>query len=59
MRTRPTIATAVLLVASLTACGSSSDKPAAEAGTSKPTATETGISKECADAVFDLVIDQA
>ncbi|WP_455357117.1 hypothetical protein [Streptomyces sp. SYSU K217416] len=58
MRTRTAIATAVLLVASLTACGSSNNKPAAEASTSKPAATETGISKECADAVFDLMIDQ-
>lgn len=54
-----TIVTAALLVASLAACGSSNDsKPAAAPSTSEPAATETGISKDCADAVFDLMIDQ-
>ncbi|GHB88619.1 hypothetical protein GCM10010306_099640 [Streptomyces umbrinus] len=54
-----TVATAALLIASLTACGSSNDsKSAAAPSTAEPAATETGISKECADAVFDLMIDQ-
>ncbi|CAL9654431.1 hypothetical protein SUDANB54_06752 [Streptomyces sp. enrichment culture] len=52
-----TMATAALLIASLTACGSGS-KPAATPSTAEPAAIETGISKACADAVFDLMIDQ-
>ncbi|GGP87266.1 hypothetical protein GCM10010231_66620 [Streptomyces sindenensis] len=54
-----TMATAALLIASLTACGSGNDsKPTAAPSAAEPAATETGISKACADAAFDLMIDQ-
>lgn len=67
MRFRTTIAATMLLLTSLTACSSGSGSKSTEAAspstspstsTSKPVPTETGISKECADAVFDLLIDQ-
>lgn len=54
-----TMTTAALLIASLTACGTGNDsKPAAASSAAEPAATETGVSKACADAAFELVIDQ-
>ncbi|MFD5349616.1 hypothetical protein ACFWJY_39150 [Streptomyces anulatus] len=53
------MAAAALLVASLTACSTGNEgKPAATPSTPDSAATETGISKACADAAFDLIIDQ-
>ncbi|MFF3526439.1 hypothetical protein ACFYX5_07140 [Streptomyces rubiginosohelvolus] len=49
----------MLLVAGLTACGTGNDgKPTATPSTPGSAATETGISAACADAAFDLMIDQ-
>lgn len=65
MRIRSAIAGTLLLLASLTACGSESDSktteaasPSASISQPEPAATETGISKDCADDVFDMLIDE-